>query len=135
MSFGESIAPLAGRCLIAALFVLAAVQKLQNWGSTTLYMAEHGVKMIEPLLALAIVLELGAGLALAAGFRTRLIALILFVYTLVVSFQMHDFWTLSGEAAQTEMQLFMKNIGIAGGLLVLVGLGAGGWSYDSRRGD
>lgn len=133
MSFGENIAPLAGRCLIAALFVLSAVQKLQNWGSTTLYMAEHGIKLIEPLLALSIVVELGAGMALVAGFRTRLMALVLFIYTLVVSFQMHDFWAMTGDAARTEMQLFAKNIAIAGGLLLLVGLGAGRWSYDSRR--
>lgn len=136
MSFGENIAPLVGRCMIAAFFVLSGVQKLQNWDSTTLYMAEHGISMIQPLLALSIVVEAGAGLGLAVGFRTRLLALVLFAYTLVVSFQMHDFWTMEGsDAARVEAALFAKNIAIAGGLLVLVGLGAGRWSYDSRRED
>jgi putative oxidoreductase len=136
MSFGENIAPLVGRCMIAALFVLSGVNKLQNWDSTTLYMAEHGISMIQPLLALAIVVELGAGFGLIIGFRTRLMALILFVFTLAVSFQMHDFWTMGDtEIARTETALFAKNMAIAGGLLMLVGLGAGSWSYDSWRDD
>lgn len=63
-------------------------------------------------------------------------ALILFAFTLAVSFAMHDFWTIGDEElARTEMQLFVKNMGLAGGLLLLVGLGAGNWSYDSWRGD
>ena len=136
MSFGENIAPLVGRCMIAALFVLSGVNKLQNWDSTTLYMAEHGVSMIQPLLALSIVIELGAGFGLVIGFRTRLMALILFVFTLAVSFQLHDFWTMGDtDVARLETALFAKNMAIAGGLLMLVGLGAGSWSYDSWRGD
>ena len=136
MSFGENIAPLVGRCMIAALFVLSGVNKLQNWDSTTLYMAEHGISMIQPLLALSVVVELGAGLGLVLGFRTRLMALILFAFTLVVSFQLHDFWTMGDtEGARLETALFAKNMAIAGSLLVLVGLGAGSWSYDSWKGD
>jgi putative oxidoreductase len=135
MSFGENIAPLVGRCLIAALFVLSGLNKLQNWDSTTLYMAEHGISMIQPLLALSIVIELGAGVGLVIGFRTRLMALILFAFTLAVSFQLHDFWTMGDtDAARLETALFAKNMAIAGGLLILVGLGAGSWSYDSWKG-
>jgi putative oxidoreductase len=134
MSFGENIAPLVGRCMIAAFFVLSGLQKLQNWDSTTLYMAEHGISAIQPLLALSIDAEVGAGLGLVIGFRTRLLALVLFAYTLLVSFQMHDFWTMGeSDSARVEAALFAKNMAIAGGLLVLVGLGAGRWSYDSRR--
>ena len=136
MSFGENIAPAVGRCMIALLFIFAGVHKLQNWEASALYMAQHGVAVIQPLLALAIVVEIGAGAGLILGFRTRLMALMLFAFTLAVNFTMHDFWTIGdAELARTEMQLFAKNMGIAGGLLVLVGLGAGSWSYDSWRGD
>ena len=137
MSFGESIAPVVGRCMLAALFVLAGVNKLQHWDETAQSMAAHGISVASPLLALSIVVEIGAGLGLVAGFRTRLMALVLFLFTLAVSFAMHDFWTISdnAELARTEMQLFAKNMAIAGGLLVLVGLGAGSWSYDSWKGD
>jgi putative oxidoreductase len=136
MSFGENIAPLVGRCMIAGFFILSGIYKLQNWEGSTLYMAEHGVSMIQPLLALSIVIEMGGGLGLVIGFRTRLIALILFAFTLAVSFVMHDYWTLGdAENASTEAQLFAKNMAIAGGLLLLVGLGPGNWSYDNWRGD
>jgi putative oxidoreductase len=65
-----------------------------------------------------------------------MMALTLCMYTLVVSFLLHDFWTIGdAELAQVEMQLFAKNMAIAGGLLMMVGLGAGAWSYDSFRGD
>ncbi len=136
MSFGENIAPLVGRVMIAAIFILAGFEKLQHWNASALSMAQHGMSMIGPSLALAIVLEIGAGIALIIGFRTRLMALTLFMFTLVVSFVMHDFWAIGdADLARVEMQLFAKNMAIAGGLLMLVGLGAGGWSYDSVRGD
>jgi putative oxidoreductase len=136
MSFGESIAPLVGRTLIAGLFILAAVQKLQDWNGSALYMAQHGVQYIQPLLAASIITEVGAGFGLIIGFRTRLMALILFTFTLIVSFTMHDFWTMADpDLKLSEMQLFAKNMAIAGGLLVLVGLGAGRLSYDHWRGD
>jgi len=136
MSFGENIAPLVGRCMIAALFLLSGVQQVQHWQASALAMAQHGVTPIQPFLALAIIVQLGAGMGLVIGFRTRLMALILFAFTLAVTFSMHDFWTIGdSELARTEMQLFAKNMGLAGGLLMLVGLGAGNWSYDSWRGD
>lgn len=136
MSFGENIAPLVGRCLIAGLFVLSGIGKLQNWNDAAMSMAEHGVTMIGPLLALAIVVEIGAGFGVIIGFRTRLLALVLFGFTLAVSFVMHDFWAIeNAEAARAQMILFLKNMAIAGGLLMLVGMGAGRWSYDNWRGD
>ncbi|MFM9864394.1 MAG: DoxX family protein [Micropepsaceae bacterium] len=137
MSFGESIAPVVGRCMLAALFILAGIGKLQNWDETAAAMTAHGVSAAGPLLALSVVIELGAGAALVAGFRTRLMALVLFLFTLAVSFAMHDFWAITdnAELARTEMQLFAKNMAIAGGLLLLVGMGAGRLSFDGWRGD
>lgn len=137
MSFGESIAPVVGRCMLAALFVLAGVGKIQHWDETAASMAAHGISAAGPLLALTVVVEIGAGLGLAAGFRTRLMALVLFLFTLAVSFVMHDFWTITDNAdlARVELQLFAKNMAIAGGLLVLVGMGAGRLSFDGWRGE
>lgn len=136
MSFGENIAPLVGRVMMASLFVLAAIGKLQDWNAAAMSMAEHGVTMIGPLLALSIVIELGAGFGIIIGFRTRLLALVLFAYTLAVSFLMHDFWAMQDpELKRAQTVLFAKNMAIAGGLLMLVGLGAGRWSYDDWRGD
>lgn len=136
MSFGENIAPLVGRILIASLFLLSGLEKMQHWNEAALSMARHGVTMIGPLLAATVAIEIGAGFGLVLGFRTRIMALMLFMFTLTVSFVMHDFWTIGdADLARTQMQLFAKNVAIAGGLLVLVGLGGGAWSYDAMRGD
>lgn len=136
MSFGENIAPAVGRVLISSLFLLAGLEKVQHWDASALAMSRHGITLVGPLLAAAVAVELGAGFGLLIGFRTRVMALMLFVFTLVVSFVMHDFWEISAaDAARIEMQLFAKNMAVAGGLLVLVGLGGGSWSYDSFRGE
>ena len=121
---------------MAALFVLSGVQQIEHWNDAATAMTEHGLSSVGPLLALAVVVQIGCGLGLAIGFRTRLMALVLFLFTLIVSFALHDFWTVTDAAlARIETQLFAKNVAIAGGLLVLVGLGAGNWSYDSWRGE
>jgi len=136
MSFGEKLAPLAGRILLASLFLLSGLSKVQHWNETALAMARHGLTAIGPLLAATIAVEVGAGFGLVIGFRTRIMALMLFMFTLIVSFVMHDFWVIGDpDLARTQMQLFAKNIAIAGGLLVLVGMGGGPWSYDGIRGD
>lgn len=137
MSFGEKIAPVIGRVMLSSIFLLSGVHKMQNWDETAVLMSDHGISMVGPLLAVAIAVEIGAGFGLLIGFHARVMALMLFVFTMVVNFTMHDFWAFTGEPAGravSEMQLFVKNIGIAGGLLVVVGLGAGVWSYDDLRG-
>jgi putative oxidoreductase len=137
MSFGEKIAPFMGRVLISSLFLLAGVHKLQHWDQTAQYMAGHGLSMVGPLLAASVALEIGAGFGLLIGFHTRVMSLMLFVFTMIVNFTLHDFWALTGAAAAAapaEMQLFAKNVAVAGGLLVMVGLGGGAWSYDQFRG-
>lgn len=135
MSFGENISPLVGRCMIALLFAITAIDQVREWRDTTIYILSHGVRPAELALAFALVVQLGGALALILGFRTKLTALVLFIFTVSVSFLFHDFWKIEdAELARAQMQLFARNMGIAGGLLLLVGMGAGRWSYDSWRG-
>lgn len=77
------------------------------------------------LLPLVIVLEIGGGLALIAGFKTRLISWALAAFTLVAAVIFH-----SKLGDQMQMILFMKNFAIAGGLLILAEHGAGFYSLD-----
>jgi putative oxidoreductase len=140
MSLGEKLAPAFGRGLIAALFLLAGLLKLQNWDGSLAMLEAHGVQFRPALLATALLVELLCGTAILIGFRTRMAALILFGYTLAVNYVLHDFWVFHGDPAMAvryaaELQLFVKNMAIAGGLLLLVGHGAGDWSFDSWRGE
>ncbi|HSY60047.1 MAG TPA: DoxX family protein, partial [Terriglobales bacterium] len=73
------------------------------------------------------------GLAILAGFQTRVAAWVLFVYLIPVSLAFHNFWAMQGMAQQDNMIHFLKNISIMGGLLVLAANGAGGASVDASR--
>ena len=66
-----------------------------------------------------------------AGFYARAGALLLFLFLIPTTLIFHNFWTLEGMEQQNEMQHFTKNVTIMGGLLLVVGLGAGPISYDA----
>jgi len=118
---------LAGRVLLAAIFVMAGFQKIGGFTGTQQYMEAFGIPGI--LLPLVILLELGGGLAIVAGFMTRWVSLALAGFTLVAGLIFHaDF------SDQMQTIMFLKNLGIAGGFLVLAAHGAGAWSLDARRG-
>jgi len=130
----ESLCPLAGRIILGLYFVLpGALAKIFNPSGTSDYMASHGMVMIPLLLGLTILVQLGGGLALIAGYKTQIAAFLLAGLTLVISLVMHDFWTLEeGLVRGHETQNFVKNMGIMAGLLAIAGLGAGPFSLDNR---
>jgi putative oxidoreductase len=124
---------LAGRLLIAAVFLPAGLSKIANFSGTAGYIASVGLPMASVGAALAIVVEVLGGLALIAGFGTRAVALVLAVFTLAASFFFHNYWSVPADQAFMQQLLFFKNIGLIGGLLVLAAHGAGAWSVDARR--
>ncbi|WP_126454985.1 DoxX family protein [Sulfuriflexus mobilis] len=108
----QKFSNLAGRILIAQIFLLAGINKISGYAGTQGYMEAMGIP--GALLPLVIVLEVGGGLALIAGWQTRLVSLALAGFSIVSAIIFHaDF------ADQTMMIMFMKNFAIAGGLLVL----------------
>jgi putative oxidoreductase len=72
------------------------------------------------------------GLAVLAGFKTRIAAWLLFLYLIPTTFVFHNFWTMQGMERQDGMVHFMKNLAIMGGLLLLAASGPGERSVDSR---
>jgi putative oxidoreductase len=82
-------------------------------------------------IALAAAVELAAGLAILAGFKTRIAAWVLFLYVIPVTYYFHNFWAAQGAAQQMQMVNFLKNAAIMGGLLVLAVNGAGAYSADA----
>ena len=124
----------AGRALLGLYFILPGLSKIPGWEGTAALMAEKGMVLVTPLLLLTIVLQIGGGLALALGYRTKLIAFLLAGLTLVISVVIHNFWALPPGELQTahEMQNFVKNMAIMAGLLGSAGHGGGPWSLDHR---
>jgi putative oxidoreductase len=124
--FLESTAPyasLVGRLLIATLFVLSGWSKIGGYAATQGYMHSAGVP--GGVLPLVILLELGGGLAIVAGFYTRLLALLLAGFCILSALLFH-----AGSPDMVQQIMFLKNLGLAGGFLFLVANGAGRLSVD-----
>jgi putative oxidoreductase len=121
----RDLAELAGRILLASLFVLSGVSKLGAYAGTAAYMASLGVP--GALLPLVIATELLGGLAIAFGWKTRITAFLLAGFTLIAAVVFHNNF-----ADQIQMIMFLKNVSIAGGFLALVANGAGTISLDRR---
>jgi len=124
---------LAGRLLLAALFLPAGIAKVTGFAGTVGYIGSVGLPLPTLAAALAAVVEIGGGLALLFGFGTRIAALVLAAFTLVASFFFHAYWAVPADQAFMQQLLFFKNIAVTGGLLALAAHGAGGWSVDARR--
>ena len=116
---------LAGRILLALLFLLAGYGKLGAYAGTQAYMASKGVP--GALLPLVIALELGGGALVVAGLWTRAAALALAVFSVLAALIFH-----ANFADQIQQIIFLKNLAIAGGFLLLAARGAGAWSLDAR---
>lgn len=127
--------PLAftGRLLLAALFLPAGIGKLTGFAGTVGYITSVGLPMPSVAAAIALTVEIIGGLALIAGFGTRISALVLALFTLVASFFFHNYWGAPADQQFMQQLLFFKNIAVVGGLLTLAAWGAGAWSVDARR--
>ena len=138
----NAIAVLIGRILLAAVFIPAGVQKLMGGIDGTAGMiAGAGLPAATALAYAAAIFEIVAGLAILLGFQTKIASYALAAFCLFTAFVFHngpiavpDF----PEAANGMLTLFnqimmFKNIGLAGGFLVLAGSGAGALSIDGRR--
>lgn len=128
-------APLAvaGRVLLALVFILAGFSKFGGLEGTAGYIASKGLPMASVLALLTAVLEVVGGLALAIGYQARWAALALAVFTLLATFLFHNFWAMPADQAFVQQLMFMKNLAITGGLLFVFSMGAGPLSVDSRR--
>ncbi|WP_394200582.1 DoxX family protein [Shewanella waksmanii] len=110
-----------GRVMLGLYFLLPGIMKFISWDTHVALMAKHQMVAIEPLLAIAAVVQIVAGLLLIANRYVAIVALGLALMVLVINVCLHDFWNLSGLEAAHEMQNFVKNLGIFAGLLVLGG--------------
>ena len=124
---------LVGRVLIAFMFMQSGYGKLTDLTGTAGYIASGGLPNSTALAGLTGVFELVGGLAILIGFRARWAALVLAAFTLVASFLYHRYWTSPADQQLIVQLLFMKNMAIVGGLLVIAALGAGPASLDARR--
>ena len=119
------IQPLA-RCMLALIFIIAGLSKMLDLAGTSAYMSAMGVS--SALLWPSILLEIIGGILLVLGYKTTLVASVLAIFSIVTAVFFH-----SDFANQIQMILFLKNISIAGGLLLLATARATSYSLDRKH--
>ena len=125
MNYIQSIAAPAGRILISLMFVTSGFSKISGYAATQGYMDAMGVP--GALLPLVIAVEFLGGLAVLLGWHTRIAAFLLAGFSLLSALLFH-----ANIGDQMQMIMFMKNISIAGGFLMIVSLGGGAFALDNR---
>jgi putative oxidoreductase len=133
MSPLQSSTVLVGRVLLGLLFVLSGFAKIIGFDGIAGYIASKGMPLPQLVAALTIVVELGGGLALMAGLYTRQVVVVLAAFTLLAGVIFHNFWAVPQPEQMAQQINFMKNLSIAGGMLVLAAFGPGRLSLDARR--
>lgn len=122
-----SALPVVGRVLLATIFVFSAIGKLLAPAATIGYIQAMGLPFAGAGLVAAIVVELGGGLLLALGYKTRLVALALAAFSVVTGLIFH-----SAIGDQNQLIHLLKNLAMAGGLLQVAAFGAGAFSLDAK---
>lgn len=121
----------AARVCIALLFVPSGFAKLGGFAGLTGYIASKGVPLPELCAGIAVGAELGLGLLLLAGLKTRWAALGLAIFVAVITPLFHNFWGVAPAQATLQQQMFFKNVAMLAGLLLLARFGGGRWSLDA----
>ena len=128
----QDVVALIGRVLIAALFIPAGFGKLMGFAGTVGYIASTGLPLPQVGAAIAVVVELGVGIAFLLGFKTRISAIVLAVFTVMAAVFFHKYWSAPDAMKMMQQINFNKNIAIAGGLLAFAAFGPGRLSVDKR---
>jgi putative oxidoreductase len=119
--------PFAGRLLLGLPFAMSGLGKLAAIGPTTELIRAAGLPLPPAALAVAVIVELGGGLSLVAGFRVRIAAIALALFSFVTAVSFH-----TNFADQNQVIHFLKDVMVAGGLLQIAAFGAGALSIDNR---
>jgi putative oxidoreductase len=125
--------PIAARILIAQLFIVSGIGKIGGFAGTAGFMQGAGLPMAHMLLAVTIVLEIGGGILLVLGWKARCAAAALCLFTFLTAMIFHAFWSSDAASLFGQLNNFMKNLAIMGGLFYVMLHGAGPLSMDGAR--
>ena len=124
---------LVGRTLLALIFLIAGIRKLMAVAGTVGYFTKLGMPVPEIMVWVSIVVEIGGAALLIVGWQTRRVAWLMIIFVAIATLMAHRFWQFDAAQYANQMNHFLKNVAIIGGLLYVAMLGAGGLSVDARR--
>jgi putative oxidoreductase len=119
---------LIGRILMAIIFLISGLGKVAAPSATIGYITSLGLPAPTLGYIASMVLEVAGGVLMVVGYRTRMIAALLAVYSIITALIFHHAF-----GDQNQMFHFLKNVAMAGGLIQVVAFGAGAYSFDNRR--
>jgi putative oxidoreductase len=129
----ERYGSLTARILIGQIFLLSGAMKVMDPAGTAEQMAGRGMFWIPFFLWSAAAVELGGGLLLLLGYKTRLGALLLFLFLIPVTLTFHNWWTYPPAEQKVQMLFFLHNLTLLGGLLLVITFGPGPLSIDLKE--
>lgn len=122
---------LVGRVLLAAVFLVAGLRKIMGPAATAGYFAKLGMPAAEVMVWVAVIIEVGGALMLISGWKIRYAAWVIALFVLIASFMAHRFWEISDPAQYgNQLNHFLKNMAIIGGLMFVAACGPGSMSVD-----
>ena len=131
-SVAKGAVVLLGRLLFAAIFLMAGANHFSK--QSIGYAASQGVPLASILVPISGILAIAGGLSILLGYRAKIGAWLIALFLIPVTLMMHKFWAVSDPMmAQVQMIMFMKNVAMLGGALLISQFGAGPLSVDSRR--
>lgn len=125
--------PLAARILLAQLFIVSGIGKIGGFAGTAAFMASAGLPFAPVLLVFTIALEVGGGILLVAGWQARWVATAFCGFTFLSAVIFHPFWNSDAASVFGQMNNFMKNLAIMGGMLYVMAYGAGPFSLSTDQ--
>ena len=116
--------PLAARICLCSIFLKAGISHIFGYSDTVSMMAEKGLPIPDLLLIFTIIFQLLGGLSLLLGYKVKIGSILLILFLIPASFAFHN--------PATDINGFLKNIGLIGGLLMVIYAGAGALSIDRQ---
>jgi putative oxidoreductase len=131
-SIWKGVVVLVGRFLFVLIFLVAGPNHFSR--QTIAFAASQGVPLASLAVPLSGIIALAGGLSILLGYRTKVGASLIVLFLVPVTLMMHKFWAVQDPTmAQMQMVMFMKNLAILGGALLISQLGPGPFSLDARR--
>lgn len=130
--FVKQYGPLGGRILMASIFLISGLNKIDGFSGVAGYMAGKGIPFAEVALAITIVIEVGGALMIIFGWKAHWGAAAIFLWMIPVTLIFHNFWAAEAAQYQNQFNHFMKNVSIMGGLLYVMAFGGGPLALGNR---
>ena len=124
---------LIGRSLLGLLFLVAGIRQLMFYAGSVGYFGRLGFPLPEATAWLSIVLHVSGGVFLIIGWKTRWTSWLLLVMVVIATAMAHRFWEYDAAQYANQLNHFLKNLAIVGGLLYVIAFGPGAKSVDARR--